>query len=177
MRQVQELANIRVYPGTSSDFTLYRDDGRAYACEKVKMCRAYGARTVLGNRCPSPAGWADVWRSALTGLKAQTASSKNISTTGLQNSRPPFDFAQGRLSTSLRSGPTARRDRRDDNSYFGRMRVSKKNCHPDNKVTNSRDDKGSVPLKSAASGRTFNAEYGDNSGDQVNTELSSPTEA
>jgi hypothetical protein len=27
----------------------------------------------------------------------------------------PFDFAQGRLSTSLRSGSTAGRDRRDDN--------------------------------------------------------------
>jgi hypothetical protein len=27
----------------------------------------------------------------------------------------PFDFAQGRLSTALRSGSTARRDRRDAN--------------------------------------------------------------
>jgi hypothetical protein len=24
---------------------------------------------------------------------------------------------------------------RDDNSYFGRVQVPKKNCHPDNKVT------------------------------------------
>ena len=31
-----------------------------------------------------------------------------------KNQQVPFDFAQGRLSTSLRFGPTARRGRRDD---------------------------------------------------------------
>ena len=37
-----------------------------------------------------------------TGLEAQTASSKGISRTTLQNCRSPFDFAQGRLSAALR---------------------------------------------------------------------------
>ena len=36
-----------------------------------------------------------------------------------ENSRSPFDFTQGRLSISLRSG-------RDDNLYFGWVRVPKK---------------------------------------------------
>ena len=36
--------------------------------------------------------------------------------------RSPFDFAQGRLSTSLRFG-------RDDNSYFAGVQVPKKNRH------------------------------------------------
>jgi alpha-D-xyloside xylohydrolase len=32
--QVQRLAKIRVYPGASSDFTMYQDDGKTYAYEK-----------------------------------------------------------------------------------------------------------------------------------------------
>lgn len=32
--QVQAIAKVRVYPGTSSDFTLYQDDGKSYAYEK-----------------------------------------------------------------------------------------------------------------------------------------------
>jgi alpha-D-xyloside xylohydrolase len=32
--QVQKLAKIRVYPGASSDFTLYQDDGKTYAYER-----------------------------------------------------------------------------------------------------------------------------------------------
>jgi alpha-D-xyloside xylohydrolase len=32
--QVQKLAKVRVYPGASSDFTLYQDDGKTYAYEK-----------------------------------------------------------------------------------------------------------------------------------------------
>jgi hypothetical protein len=43
---------------------------------------------------------------------------------GEENRRSPFDYAQGRLSTTLRSG-------RDDNSYLGRVRVPRKNCHPE----------------------------------------------
>jgi hypothetical protein len=54
---------------------------------------------------------------------------------GERTAGPHSNFAQGRLSTSLRFG-------RDDNSYFGRVQVPKKNWHPDNKVTNFRDNKG-----------------------------------
>jgi hypothetical protein len=57
---------------------------------------------------------------------------------GIENSRSPFDFAQGRLSTSLRSG-------RDDNSYFDNgfcKGCECQNWHPYKKVTGSRDDKG-----------------------------------
>ena len=114
---------------------------------EVKVCRAYGARTMLGNRAPALPGWADVWRSApstssgqalraskprplprktFPGRACRTADpSASLGMTkgraalpfvfdaGRKNRRSPFDFAQGRLSTSLRSG-------RDDNSYLGR---------------------------------------------------------
>ena len=53
----------------------------------VKVCRAYGARTMLGNRCPSPAGLADVWRSALRASKRRPLPRKNISRTSPQNCR------------------------------------------------------------------------------------------
>jgi hypothetical protein len=46
----------------------------------------------------------------------------------------PFDFAQGRLSTSLRSG-------RDDNSYLGQGCECPRKIGIPTKVTNSRDDK------------------------------------
>jgi hypothetical protein len=52
----------------------------------------------------------------------------------------PYDFAQGRLSTSLRSGPTARRDRRDDNSYLGTGCECPRKIVIPNKVTNSREN-------------------------------------
>jgi alpha-D-xyloside xylohydrolase len=32
--QVQKLAKIRVYPGTNSEFTMYKDDGKTYDYEK-----------------------------------------------------------------------------------------------------------------------------------------------
>ena len=32
--QVQAIAKVRVFPGTSSDFTIYQDDGKTYAYEK-----------------------------------------------------------------------------------------------------------------------------------------------
>ncbi len=32
--QVQKIAKVRIYPGASGDFTLYRDDGKTYAYEK-----------------------------------------------------------------------------------------------------------------------------------------------
>ena len=54
---------------------------------EVKVCGAYGTRTMLGNRCLSPAGLGGLLAVGPTGLKAQTASSKNIARTGLQNCR------------------------------------------------------------------------------------------
>ena len=31
---VQKIANVRVYPGADSNFTLYQDDGKTYAYER-----------------------------------------------------------------------------------------------------------------------------------------------
>ena len=54
---------------------------------EVKVCRAYGARRMLGIDPPALPGWADVWAVGPTGLEAQAASSIGISRTSLQNCR------------------------------------------------------------------------------------------
>ena len=61
------------------------------------MCRTYGARIMLGNRCPSPAGLTFGGRTCGP-QETQTASLKNISRTSPRNMQIPFDFAQDRLS-------------------------------------------------------------------------------
>ncbi len=53
---------------------------------EVKVCRAYGARRMLGI-APALPGWADFWAVGPTGLEAQAASSIGISRTSLQNCR------------------------------------------------------------------------------------------
>ena len=45
---------------------------------EVKVCRAYGARTMLGNRCPSPGGLGRRLAVGPPGLETPTASSKTF---------------------------------------------------------------------------------------------------
>jgi hypothetical protein len=94
------------------------------------VCRAYGARTMLGDQCPSPAGLGSRLAVGPTGLEAQIASLKNIPRTSLQNCRSlgfaRDDKGEGDASMCIRwlvtrtaDPSTSLRSGRDDNSYFG----------------------------------------------------------
>ena len=75
--------------------------GRLLMQVEVKVCCAYGARTMLGNQVPALPGWADVLATDPTGLKP-----RNIPKTGLQNCRS-LGFARddkGEGDVSIESG-------------------------------------------------------------------------
>ncbi len=74
-----------------------------------------------------------------------SAASPSRFVAGRENSRSPLDFAQGRLSTSLRSG-------RDDNSSFGTVRVLNKNVIPTIKSQARGMTKGRATLPRGAVG-------------------------
>jgi hypothetical protein len=68
---------------------------------EVNVCRVSGVRTMLGNRCRSPARAGLTFGRRPYGPRSPDRSLENISRTSLQNCRFPFDFAQGRLSATL----------------------------------------------------------------------------
>ena len=115
------------------------------------MCRAYGARTMLGNRCPSSG------RSGLTfggrpyGPQSPDRFLENIPRTGLQNCRS-LGFARDDKGDggafiwfgSRESEPTVAPLRFASVGMTIHILVrdasAQENCHPDNKVANSQDD-------------------------------------
>ena len=73
---------------------------------EVKGCRAYGARTMLGNLCLSPAGLGCVWRSALRASMPRPLPRKTFPGRACRPADPSasLGMTKGRVSLPCASG-------------------------------------------------------------------------